>query len=147
MPLILDHSIVGQPALTHFNLNKEREWAGCRICGAVFQSPLNQLTPEVYYSDPDIAIAAHLETKEWRAKHAKTHTEKELTDFNQSGMSLTPEAAHKLAPFGFVSVSDAALGPPDSETNDALGTAPRAPLDSPEETIRKERKYRDEYYR
>lgn len=130
--IILDHTIVGQPeALT---INKNREWAACRICGAIFQSVLNstQVSDEEYWSSYEIRLAAQLETHEWRQKHNKTHSESEHAALAASGRTMTPEAALKLAPFGIVPVADAE----DAEVAQAMREAPRAPVDDVESSLR-----------
>lgn len=133
MPLILDHSIVGQSATT-LSINKDREFAACRICGAIFQSRLNTIavSDEEYAADPMIKLAASLETQEWRRYHNTKHSEATHKAFRASGLTMTPEAAHKLAPFGLVPVDDAlTLG----ETACALFEAPRTPTNDVETTL------------
>jgi hypothetical protein len=131
-PIILDHSIVGQH-LTSLTIRKDREFAACRICGAFFQSRLNIEVGDVEYAnDPDIQIAAKVETVEWRIRHNKKHPDHVHLAFIASGLTFTPEAAHKLAPFGLVPVADAE----QPEIKHALATAPRAPVDDVETTMK-----------
>lgn len=133
MRLLLDHSIVGQSA-TSLTIRKDREFAACRICGAIFQPWLNWATgDEEYAANYMIALAAHMEIKEWRNKHNGTHSEAEHRAFVASGRTLTPEAAIKLAPFGLVPVDDAIT---DEEVAQALREAPRAPVDDVETTLK-----------
>jgi len=128
-PVLLDHSIIGQH-LTTLTIRKDREFAGCRICGAIFQSKLNtDVCDEEYVLDPDIRLAAHLETETWRRRHNLTHSEKEHLQFKESGRTFTPEAAHKLVPFGLVPVNDAQ----DEEVAAAMLAAPRAPVNDVEQ--------------
>lgn len=133
MPLILDHSIVNQVATT-LTINKDREFAACRICGAIFQSWLNTtaVSDEEYKADPALELAAALETMEWRRNHNLKHSEATHRAFRASGLTFTPEAAHKLAPFGLVPVDDA-LAP---EHACALLEAPRAPVDDVESSLK-----------
>lgn len=132
MPLILDHSIVGQSATT-LSIRKDREFAACRICGAIFQSWLNTdaVSDEEYSANAEIQIAAHIETNEWRRHHNLRHSEREHRNFRATGLTLTPEAAHKLAPFGIVPIADT-IGPYADEVACALFEAPRAPVDDVE---------------
>ena len=135
--VLLDHSIVGQQDLS-LTIRKDRDFAACRICGAVYQSWLNT-TPsdEEYAADPLIAVAAEIENKEWRKKHNRLHSEKEHRLFRQSGLMFTPEAAHRLAPFGLVPLNDTTpINPYQDETTDALASSPRAPTDDVETTLK-----------
>ena len=123
--LLLDHSIVGQ-SLTSLSIRKDKPYAGCRICGAVFQSSLvHRLAP--------VVADVQRETIEWRQRHARTHSEREHRQFVRSGRTFSPEAAHRLAPFGLVPLSGALF---DAEITHALLTAPRAPFDDAEGTVR-----------
>ena len=128
-PLLLDHSIVGQ-SQTSLTINKDREFAACRICGAIFQSVYNSnaISDVEYNADPNLRIAAAIETRAWRQKHNGRHSLKIHRAFQSSGLTLTAEAAHKLAPYGLVPVGDALL----EETQQALFEAPRAPVDDVE---------------
>lgn len=130
MPAILDHSIVGQ-SLTSLTIRKDREFAACRICGVVFQARLAiELSDEEWGSSPLLfEHAVAIETKEWRERHNKTHSEREHREFVASGRTFSPEAAHRLAPFGLVSLD---VG--DSEVAHAMLVAPRAPYDDVETT-------------
>lgn len=134
MPLILDHTIVGQE-LTTLSIRKDREFAACRICGAIFQSWLNTdaVDDAEYARNADIAIAAHIETDEWRRNHNLKHSEREHVAFRKTGLTMTPEAAHKLAPFGLVPIGDT-IGAYGDEITCALFEAPRAPTDDVETT-------------
>jgi hypothetical protein len=129
--LILDHSIVGQ-SLTSLSVRKDREFAGCAICGAVFQSRLAiELSDEEWNADRKVfEIAVAIETREWRDRHNKTHSEKVHRAFRASGRTFSPEAAHKLAPFGLVSLDDCN----EDEVAHAMLEAPRAPVDDVETT-------------
>lgn len=126
MKAILDHSIVGQSALTNFTFREDRPYAGCRICGEVFQPSFfrsatdMQMTHPVYHRD---IFEAHEEIARWRVNHNKKHTSRQHLQLAESGMVFTPEASLKLAPFGLVAVGDAQ----DSEIAGALREAPRAP--------------------
>lgn len=129
--LILDHSIVGQ-SLTSLSIRKDREYAGCAICGRVFQSRLAiELSDEEWNSDRGVfEHAVAIETREWRDRHNKTHTEREHRAHVASGRTFSPEAAHRLAPYGLVSLDDAQ----EDEVAHAMLEAPRAPVDDVETT-------------
>jgi hypothetical protein len=125
-PVLLDHTIVGQ-SLTSLTIRKDREFAGCRICGAIFQPKLNTDTPDELYTELT-AYRAHEEITRWRIKHNKRHAEREHLQFRDTGLTLSPRAAHRLAPYGLIPVLDAQ----DPEIADAMRTAPRAPYDDVE---------------
>jgi hypothetical protein len=133
MRVLLDHSIVGQ-SLTSLTIRKDREFAGCRICGAMFQARLAiELSDEEWNVTPNLfANAVMLQTKEWRDRHNKTHSDRVHRQFVESGRTLTPEAAHKLAPFGLVPIADG----DDEEVAHAMRVAPRAPYDDVETTLK-----------
>jgi hypothetical protein len=60
--------------------------------------------------------------------HARRyHTQDEVDTLLSTGWALTPEAAHKLAPYGF-----APLGNMHDDIIDAMATAPRAPIEDAE---------------
>jgi hypothetical protein len=115
--VILDHSV------DHPLFRKDREYAACRICGAVFQPALNttRVDDADYRADPLLEMAASLEIVEWRQQHNRTHRESEHISLQRSGRTFTPEAAQRLAPYGIVSLDQ------DDETVHAQLTAPRAP--------------------
>lgn len=122
----MDHTIVGQSALTNFELRKDREYAFCRICGDIFQSRVALVAGNIeWVLDPLLKLATSLETKEWQAKHNKRHPDHVHKSFAMSGRFLSPEAAHKLAPYGVAPLSDMIF---DAECEHAVSTAPRAPV-------------------
>jgi hypothetical protein len=124
--VLLEHSIVGL-ADENFKFRKDREYAACRICGRVFQSGLAHVANDFEYeNDPAIKMAIAIETKMWRSRHNEKHSEKEHLALHASGLTFTPEAAHRLAPYGIVTLDN------DSEVASALLEAPRAPVDDVE---------------
>jgi len=135
---LLDHSIVGQKE-TSLTVRKDRNLAACRMCGDIFQ-PLYfiEATDEQFnQTDMDTLskkFQAEQEIMSWRVRHNRKHTEKEHFDFATSGLTFTPEAAKKLAPFGLVPVGD--LTVVNSEVGQALAEAPRLPNDDVETTSR-----------
>lgn len=102
-----------------FDPNRPCAW--CFMCGALFQSAHDRVPGE------HSALAIGLQN-EWRVHHNRQHSEQEHANFNEykrtTGCSFTPEAAYKLAPFGFVPVVDMVMNP---EVEHACNTAPRAP--------------------
>lgn len=126
MRVILDHSIVGQ-SLTSLSIRKDRQYAGCRICGAMFQSSLVHSEP---YTDV-LQARVVTETRQWQDRHNRSHTEREHLTFRASGRTFSPEAAHKLVPFGLVPLDC----PTDDEVAHAMATAPRAPFDDAESSL------------
>jgi hypothetical protein len=121
---------VGQ-SLTTLSIRKDREFAGCALCGAVFQSAMAiHVADEEWNADKMVfEHAVAIETREWRDAHNKTHSEREHRQFVASGRTFSPEAAIKLAPFGLVS-----LDVDDAEVAQAMLEAPRAPRDDVETT-------------
>lgn len=131
--VLLEHTIVGLEGVDDsFKFRKDREYAACRICGAVFQSALAHMAGDDEYElNPDIKLAIAIETKMWRSSHNKKHSEKEHLALRASGLTFTAEAAHRLAPYGIVTLDD------DAEITSALLEAPRAPTDDAETSTRR----------
>lgn len=101
------------------------DYAGCRICGDVFQSGLDRKPERTAYEQ----VRAVKLRVEWRIKHDKTHTDAERRQLIASGRQCTPEAAQKLAPLGVYPLSDLVFS---EETAHAMGTAPRMPTQDSE---------------
>jgi hypothetical protein len=87
----------------------------CCICGALFQTSADRAL-NIRSSNKALAEASWKRV-EWATNHAKKHTVKEHMLFRKSGLSMTPEAAHKLAAFGVLPLSDSAI---DAEIQRAL---------------------------
>ena len=121
--VILEHTLASQP----FQLRKDREYAACRICGALFQDHLAVATPNHLYTD-ELAAAVGYRTKQWRDKHNTRHSDSEHQLFRQSGRTFSPEAAFRLAPYGIVSIGDST----DDEVARAMLESPRIPDNNPE---------------
>jgi len=100
----------------------------------VFQARLAiELTDEEWARDASLfESAVAIETREWRNRHNKMHTEAEHRAFRASGRTFSPEAALKLAPYGLVSLDDAQ----EDEVAHAMLEAPRAPVDDVETTLK-----------
>lgn len=91
-------------------LDPEKPYTYCRICGAVYQSPI--------FYEPD----AVKDRKEWSHKHAYAHTTIEHEYLRDSNLWLMPEAQHRLAALGIISITDMSL---NDEVKHAGETAPR----------------------
>lgn len=104
------------------------EYAGCRLCGVVFQSDLDREFYQRYKiglgsNYADLYLRAKDKRTKWRIlHHRRYHTEEEIEEFTKTGFALTPEAAHKLAPFGF-----APMGNLHEDITSAMLEAPRTP--------------------
>lgn len=131
MRVLLEHTIVGLEGVDEsFHFRKDREYAACRICGDIFQSKIAHVANDFEYEgDPGIKLAIAIETKMWRSRHNEKHSKKEHLALRASGLTFTPEAAHRLAPYGIVTLDS------DSEVADALLGSPRAPSDDVETTL------------
>jgi hypothetical protein len=126
------------------------EYAGCRICGKVYQSALDRqvlfhvqaghlqievqpITHETYLVGDEEYVTlygrAHERRQRWRELHRRRyHSDDEVTRFSSTGLALTPEAAHKLAPYGF-----APVGNLHADVVDAMASAPRSPEEDAED--------------
>lgn len=133
MKLLLDHSIVGQTALSNFTFRKDRPYAGCRLCGDLFQPRFMIEANHIQY---ELAVArrnaGEQEIVQWREQHNLRHTAAEHLALAKSGLTFTPEAALKMAPFGLVPIADAEV----PEIAQALREAPRAPVDDVDSTLK-----------
>jgi len=114
--------MVGAEALTGFKFVTNKDHSACRICGEVYQSDLDRLddpTPQQAYQAFELRTA-------WRIKHDRKHTDAQRRELQQSGLSMLPAAAERLAPFGIIPLTDTVR---TDETVHALRSAKRAPSD------------------
>lgn len=120
---------VGHRELDGFTFDLNAPYTFCRICGAIFQTKYDR-RPQDFSTDhatiEDIKLYATSLRVEWSHIHANSHPEKQHRQLIQSGLFATPEAAHILAAYGIIAISDMVL---DSTSQDALQTAPRAPVE------------------
>lgn len=94
--------------------------AGCRLCGAVFQTKFHRM---YYYGDTFLLQKVIDLNNEWRYKHTiRKHSATEIDNFSKTGFAFTPEAAYKLSPFGIIP-----LGRLHKDIADSMFEAPRAP--------------------
>jgi len=115
-------SPVGLPEEVGFN--PHAPFAGCKICGEVYQSDLDRKIDQT----PHENIQALVQRRNWTFAHARTHADHEHRSLELSGRFCTPEAAYKLATFGVVSLPTL----DDDETPHAQRLAPKLPTDSPQ---------------
>jgi len=122
---------VTPPGLSHEMrdvFNPRAAFTGCCICGTVFQSELDR---KVFhgYASPQEQVQATVARRNWSQHHAThSHTQHEHELLAASGRFCTPEAAHKLAPLGVVTLTDSF----HEENRAAQEEAPRLPSSSPE---------------
>lgn len=73
----------------------------CRLCGEVYQ------TPQSRSQLPNDVIESADQRRRWSHTHqAMRHTQHQVDELENSGLWLTPEAQHKLAPVGVIALSD-----------------------------------------
>lgn len=132
------------------SFDSDAPFTGCRLCGALYQSSLDRTcltllrqgalyTVEVpnnevrWYGTPYATALFDEATdrrRRWSAIHTRRyHNKSEIENHLKTRRAFTPEAAHKLAPFGIVPLHS---GYADDEVSDALHTAPRAPANDVE---------------
>lgn len=111
--------------VTDLEFDVNRPYSGCLICGVIFQSTLDR-TP-----GPDSHDAQELR-KAWTKNHAKTHPLSAHAQLALSERWCTPEAAIKLAAFGVIPLSDAAVS---EEHRDALSQAKSLPENDAETKV------------
>lgn len=113
--VVLHGAAVGLSTLSGLRFLPHRPYAGCRICGDVFQSEADRFPNDVFEANPrsfdflpaNVDLYALGMRKEWSQKHARTHSDAEHEDLAISGHWATPIAAQRLVAYGVVPVSDA----------------------------------------
>jgi len=136
VPALIDHTIVGQSATT-LTIRKDRNLGACRLCGAIFQPRFFIESPYVSYDSTDMKhlqaiYDAECEIIDWRRLHNQKHTAQEHLALRELGLTMMPEAAHRLAPYGLVPVDPEQ----NAEVKQALYEAPRAPLEDVDTTLK-----------
>lgn len=116
---------MGSSSLPGLLFEPDCPYTGCRICGDVYQSDLDRLKMP---TTDDLAVAV-LQRKEWSQRHAKSHSDREHLLLAYSGRWCTPEAAHKLASFGVIALSDMVLS---DEHEEALLQSKAVPINDSE---------------
>jgi len=77
------------------------------ICGAIFQSKLDHTVNQGELPHNSLKASRAKELRErWSEQHRKSHPESEHKQLRKSGRAMTPEAAHKLAAFGIIPITD-----------------------------------------
>lgn len=97
--------------LSNFNFDLSKGYTYCGVCGALYQSPLQE--PK-----------ATEDRRKWSFRHARTHKLVEHAELAKSGRHVTREAALKLMPYGIISLEDMVL---DDELSKALQKASSTP--------------------
>jgi len=125
--LVLVTNMPGRDDLTNLQFDPTCNYAGCGICGKVFQSDLDR----VLHPEPYQQVEALRMRTDWRLRHARTHSEAQHRQLQESGLFALPEATEKLAAFGIIPLTDTVK---HEEVNSALLAASRAPTDDAEGT-------------
>jgi hypothetical protein len=108
------------------NFTTEKPYTACRLCGAVFQGPLDLKVPPGHEPENSmIARLAKLKRDDWARTHARReHTQNEHDDLKRSGRFATPIAAGRLSAMGIFSIIDMVT---DDEVASALKEAKAIP--------------------
>lgn len=107
--------------LLDIEFDPNKPFRACLICGRVYQTPLDRAG-----TNPEWALHNR---EAWAANHAKAHSDREHHMLRISGLSMTPEAASKLAAYGVIPVLDAVT---NEETAAALLESSPIPQDDAE---------------
>lgn len=99
----------------------DKPFVCCVICGAIRQTPHDRTNKNVLWGLRN--------RRAWAEKHRKLHSEREHRQLRNSGLSMTPEAAKKLAAFGVIPVMDMVM---NEETAVALLESSPIPTDDAE---------------
>lgn len=134
LPLLVGHGLtLGLETLTGFKFDPHSPYSGCRICGELFQAdadrrPLGYIL--IWRLNLEGVLEKNLENrKQWSLHHAKQHPASAHRQLALSGRWCTPEAAHKFAAFGIISIIDLAV---DQEVAAALKESSPIPTDDVE---------------
>jgi hypothetical protein len=119
MALIATGFLFGRNELTGFNFDPSKPYAGCRICGKVYQPPFAES------NDVSTELALNL----WRGSHNKTHSEMQHKLLIASGRTFTPEAAQRLSQYGIIDLGGLVI---DDEVSHALRVVNARPTDDAE---------------
>lgn len=123
-------TMVGAKQLSGFEFDQAYPYAGCRICGRIFQ-------PTICRND-DVPMQRRIAiVRRWRLHHASKHTEREHIELALSRLWATPEAQLRLAPFGIADMTDRGESL-NAVSDQALLEAPRAPIDDADGLSRNE---------
>ena len=108
---------VGTSELVNYKFDLNKPYAGCGICGEVYQTDLDRAGDDPFY--------AFTKRTEWRNAHARTHSDNEHRLLKNSGLLALPEAAQRLASYGIIPLTDSVK---NDEVPIALLESPRAPI-------------------
>ena len=120
-------AMVGYTALTNFEFDPNKPFAGCRICGDIFQTQFDRADPSPTNTPQQVQAYHDYCTelrKEWSLRHARKHHDYQHRSLVLSGAWCTPEAAQRLAAYGVIALTDMVM---NDEVEHALRVAPRAP--------------------
>lgn len=104
--LIATGCAVGLGQLSNFLFRPDKPFRACLLCGSIRQDGLDR----TINSDSDLmtVLAAKDRRDEWARRHARVHSAAEHNALAQSGLSMTPEAASRLAAYGVIPLADLA---------------------------------------
>lgn len=112
--------VIGLPAEIPFRA--DREYTFCCLCGELFQPELERVADARY--TPQIRKQSMSIQRWWADSHNKKHPDWEHRQYRLSGRFLTPEATHRLVPYGIIPLSDLVF---DGDSAAAGLQAPRMP--------------------
>jgi hypothetical protein len=136
---VLTGGAIGLDALTGLRFLPHRPFAGCRVCGEVFQSEADRFPSDVFEANPrefdfnpnNVTLYATGMRHQWSLKHSKRHSQRMHDALAASGAWATPEAALKLVAFGVVNLGDSLVS---DEHEAALSESSPVPVDDVEGT-------------
>lgn len=86
-----------------------KDYVACLLCGAVFQSKLDRAKAPLGLYTTEESLRHHAQDKrnDWAERHARnSHKPLEHHLLKLSGLTMTPEAANKLAGYGLLPLTD-----------------------------------------
>lgn len=115
------------PSLNPFDA--DYPYSYCRICGFVYQPAAQRATVLPIFqlpNAPNDSVSKQLARCNAMVQHERQHeADGSLDKYNKHyAPGFTPEAAHRLVPYGIIPLSDMVL---NHEVEHAANTAPRAP--------------------
>lgn len=125
--LVAHNLAIGLKSIDGFELDINRPYTFCRICGKVYQTDYDR-KPHLFTTLMRTIVNVGEEAKQlrqnWSHNHANMHTEAEHRSLAMSGFFLTPEASIALAPIGVIDLTALVLSDDHAA---AYMEAPRAP--------------------
>jgi hypothetical protein len=127
--------------------NPDYPYTYCRICGDLYQShtqraptkaenPAAKHAPYDPINAPNDTVGKAMQRRNWAIRHERSHTPAEVARYSPkdpktgevTARLFSPEAAHRLVPFGIIPLSGMVLDP---EVEYAANTAPRLSQEEP----------------